>query len=516
MIRLFAFSALIVFAVLRPEVLNPIPQTLAPFKVILPAARDPNLPSGIPVRKLFDWVVRDPNITQGPNGMFYMVATTNPAPGYTKLYPSLQEQNATMWRISDGIRMWRSPDLIHWNALGLVWSLDKDATWAHWYRGDNPGVTLWAPEIHYLKGTWWIPYCATPKGHMNDLLPKGLGLLKSLSGNPEGPYRDVKTDGPLGMGLDATLFQDDDGVVYYLYAGYNIAKMKDDMSGFAESPREVDVQPKKEWGEGVFLLKIGDKYILTNSGNSISLVGNKAVLTYDSYAITSTKSIYGPYTGRYRALPHAGHNDYFQDRSGHWWSSYFGSGDYYAPWTVQPGIIPVNITNNGSISAKRMTPFPDWSYTYSRPAHGWSATRFDDRTWQTGPAGFGERAIMNAGSAAFVNTDWTAGEIWLRRNFYMARPVPHSAGLYLRYTGNVEIFLNGKLAAKIKGGTADYIVVSIASGLLYSGLNTIAVHEGSPTPLPSPVFANAEDKARFVGETFSAYRYLDVGLVEKR
>lgn len=516
MIRFFAMTALSLFVGAAPQALKPVSQPPAPYDIVLSAARDANAPSGIPVRKLFDDVVRDPNITQGPDGMFYMVATTNPALGYTHLFPDLQRQDAAMWRITDGIRMWRSADLVHWSALGLVWSLDKDATWAHWYSGANPGVTVWAPEIHYLKGTWWIPYCATPEGHLNDLLPKGLGLLKSISGNPEGPYRDVKTDAPLGLGLDATLFQDDDGVVYYLYAGYNIARMKDDMSGFAEIPREVDVQPKKEWGEGVFLLKVGDKYILTNSGISVSLAGEQAVTTYDSYAVTSSKSIYGPYTGRYRALPHAGHNNYFKDQTGQWWSSYFGSGDYYAPWIGRPGIIPVDITRSGKISAKRTAALADWHYTFESPAHDWSAKLFDDQAWQVGPAGFGERAIMNAGPVSHVNTDWTSGDIWLRRKFYLKTPLPHSAALYLRYSGDIEVFLNGKLAAKLTGRAADYIVQSIDTSLLDSGPNTLAVHEASPTPLPTPVYANPEEKVRFYREEFSAHRYLDVGLVEKR
>lgn len=516
MIRSLMISVLGISTSMAPPHIQPASSPPPPYRILLTAARDANLPSGIPVRKLFDEVVRDPNITTGPDGMFYMVATTNPAPGYTSLYPAEQAKGDAMWRISDGIRMWRSPDLVHWDALGLVWGLDKDATWAHWYKGSNPGVTVWAPEIHYLKGTWWIPYCATPPGHVNDLLPKGLGLLKSVSGRPEGPYRDVKADGPLGLGLDASLFQDDDGSVYYLYAGYNIVRMKDDMSGFAETPRKVDVQPRKEWGEGVFLLKVDGKYILTNSGTSVSLHGDKVGVTYDSYAVTSAGSVYGPYTGRYRALPHAGHNDYFKDRSGQWWSTYFGSGDYYAPWLGRPGVIPVSINEEQRISPRQTDSLAEWKYTLRRPISGWSESRFNDRNWQTGLAGFGERAIMNAGSASFVSTDWTGGAIWVRRSFSLSGSPLNDPKLYLRHTGDIEVFLNGKLAAKLAGGTDDYIVLSIDSKLLRPGPNTIAVHEAAPTPLPAPVFADVAEKSRYPNQKFPSYRYLDVGLVEKR
>ena len=516
MIRWLMFMFLSLPVSPATELLQPVPPAPIPYRILLPAARDANLPSGIPVRKLFDEIVRDPNITAGPDGMYYMVATTNPAPGYTTLFSDGGGKDTQMWHISDGIRMWRSPDMVHWEALGLVWSLDKDATWAHWYKGKNPGVTVWAPEIHYLNGTWWIPYCATPQGHEHDLLPKGLGLLKSISGRPEGPYRDVKADRPLGLGLDATLFQDDDGSVYYLYNGYNIASMKGDMSDFAETPREVNVQPGKEWGEGVFLLKVCGRYILTNSGTSASLHGNKVVTTYDSYAVTSTESPYGPYTGRYRALPHAGHNNYFQDHAGHWWSSYFGAGDFYAPWTVQPGVIPVEVGKDGTISAKRLSPLPDWKYSFSKPAPGWSEAQFNDRMWQTGAGGFGERAIMNSGSVSFVNTAWTKGEIWVRRSFPLSAQRLRDAELYLRHTGNVEVYLNGKLAAKPKGGVDDYVVQPVSSALLRAGTNVIAVHEAEPAILPTPVFADADEKKRLGQGKFPAYRYLDVGLIEKR
>jgi hypothetical protein len=317
------------------------------------------------------------------------------------------------------------------------------------------------------------------------------------------------------MGLDATLFRDDDGTVYYLFAGYNIARMRDDMSDFAESPREVEVQPSREWGEGVFLLKIGNRYVLTNSGTSISIRDGKVATTYDSYAVTSTTSIYGPYTGRYRALPHAGHNNYFEDRDGRWWSSYFGSGDDYAPWIVEAGVIPVKINEAGKLSAERMTPWPEWKYTFERPDRDWSGVRFDDRRWSSGATGFGDRSIMDGGSVSFVNTDWNEGEIWARRIFTISVQ-PRDAALYLRYTGDVDVYVNGKSAAHLRGATDDYVVQPIDIALLKKGRNSIAVHESAPTVLPTPIFASEQERSRFGGRSLPAYRYLDVGLVEKR
>ena len=79
-----------------------------------------------------------------------------------------------------------------------------------------------------MKGTFWLTYS------MNY---GGCGLLKSSTGKAEGPYEDVKTDGPLTGEIDASLFQDDDGTVYWVYQNGKIAKMNHDLSGLVEEPR---------------------------------------------------------------------------------------------------------------------------------------------------------------------------------------------------------------------------------------------------------------------------------------
>lgn len=59
-----------------PWIPVPAPAALpAPSKVLLPASRDFNAPSGLPLRVLFDNPVRDPHILHAPDGYFYMVAT---------------------------------------------------------------------------------------------------------------------------------------------------------------------------------------------------------------------------------------------------------------------------------------------------------------------------------------------------------------------------------------------------------------------------------------------------------
>jgi len=56
----------------------------------------------------------------------------------------------------------------------------------------------------------------------------------------------------------------------------------------------------------------------------------------------------GPCGERYEALPHAGHNVFFQDEVGGWWSTYFGSSPS-APWQERPGVLPIHFDNSGRI-----------------------------------------------------------------------------------------------------------------------------------------------------------------------
>lgn len=463
-----------------------LPPKVKETKVILPASRDYNAPGGLPVRKLFDYGTRDPHVMLAPDGMYYMVATAfaNTLPAPLKSRP-----DANGWWYNDGIPLWRSKDMINWETLGYVWTLDHDATWAkafkqspHTERPDKAGLrAVWAPEIHYFKGTYWMPYA------MNY---DGIGVLKSTSGKPEGPYVDIKTDGPLvDDAIDASLFEDTDGKIYLLWNGYQIARMKDDMSGLAEAPRKLDFDPPPPWGEGINMQKINGKYVFTNAGVMPTVWHGRKENTYDCFSATAD-SVYGPYTGRFRAIPHDGHQDLFQDKQGNWWSSYFGSGPV-APWGIEPGVLPVTIDANGRLSPKRSYPRPEWRYTTAAPPDAWTEASFDDSTWKTGPAGFGDLKMMESGPVTDVATPWTEGGIWMRRTFTLDGP-PVAPSLFLRNSGKVQISINQHVVYESSDHPEDYVTVGIDPACLVNGANVITVH----------------------GEAGAEPAYLDVGLVD--
>ncbi len=292
----------------------------------------------LPVRKLIDHPVRDTSVCIGPDGMYYLTGTTGAKTGGA-------EAKDGWWYVNEGIRVWRSPDLTNWAPLGLVWSFDKDATWQK--PLEEGRRALWAPEIHHLKGTFWLTYCLNWKNG-------GTGLLKSTSGRADGPYVDVKPDGPITSEIDAALFQDDDGKVYFVFQDGKIARMNDDMTGLAENPRLLKPANFKHVGfEGAFLTRMNGRYTLVCAEFNPAQGGDH---TYDCM-VAHADSIYGPYGDRYLALPTAGHNMFFQDKRGQWWATYFGN-DPQAVWRERPGILPIQLDASGKIVPVSNPPQP--------------------------------------------------------------------------------------------------------------------------------------------------------------
>ena len=271
------------------------------------------------IKPLFDQFLRDTSIVLAADGNYYMTGTTG---------------GPEMMVVTSDLSVWRSPDLIHWSPVRdlprqstVVWNLDRDGSpWLKTVtlRDGEPFRPLWAPEIHYINKTFWIPL-SVPR--------HGITILKSTTGKAEGPYEiAIKPDEPLSSGIDASLFQDDDGTVYSLYGGGWIAKMKPDMSGLAEPYRHITSASGREAGfEGVYLFKDKGLYNLC--------VADFVLGEYNTYIITAT-SLTGPWSERYLAVPHAGHANFFRDKQGRMWSTFFGN-DRHATFSAHPGIIPL-------------------------------------------------------------------------------------------------------------------------------------------------------------------------------
>lgn len=458
----------------------PQPPAVKRQKVLLPAARDVNAPGGLPARLLFDYGTRDPMISKGPDGYYYMVATA----GANSLPEPLRSMpNADFWTFNDGIPLWRSKDLVQWETCGYIWTFEKDATWAKRYteREGKKQRAVWAPEIAFLKNTYWITYSHNWGG---------TGILKSTSGKPEGPYVDIQPEAPLTPDIDTSLFLDDDGEVYLLEAGYRIARMKPDMSGLAEPLRRLAFIPNPPWGEGINMRKTNGLYVWSNAGNTEVRWRGKLEKTYDCFSATST-NIYGPYTNRYRAIPYAGHNNLFQDPEGNWFSTLFHPSPGF-DWWLKPVLVPIDISADGLISVKRFYPRPVWRFTTTQPPDDWLRPGFNDGDWKTGEAGFGDPAIEETGPITDVGTPWRSGSLWLRKRFELEDEPAHPA-LFFRYGGSVRILIKGQAVFVGDQHQEDYLTVPLPGNLLNRGENVIAIHIRAGSDLP----------------------YIDVGLIDR-
>ncbi len=243
--------------------------------------------------------IRDPFVMRAPDGWYYLTGTTA----------------GSHWGETIGIHLWRSRDLVEWEPMGFVWDLYRDGKAANSWHFDQPlrnpdfknPRAVWAPEIHYLNGTFWIPHCLNISGH---------GLLRSTSGKAEGPYEVMPMISP--RLIDAHLYQEE-GETWYLWQADYIAKMDDEMRQLVEEPRRITHDGNHPLGyEGVLIQKVEDKYLHIASGR----YGYEPTNTYDLYYAVSDQLDTG-YGERRMAIKNAGHGNLIQDPNGRWWATAF-------------------------------------------------------------------------------------------------------------------------------------------------------------------------------------------------
>jgi beta-xylosidase len=259
-----------------------------------------------------DFLIRDPHIYLGPDGTYVLTGTSN-------------KPHNDFWFGNDELHLWTSTDMRKWTHLTKAWDLHENGSWENNVH-EHP--CLWAPETVYVHGTYWLTYSVQGGGTV---------LLKSSTGKAEGPYVDMGR--MTNTNIDSSLFVDDDGKVYYVWQDGKIARMKPNMSGFADEPRTLLTVDGETVGyEGAFIVKYAGKYIL----GAAEWYGDERVDgTYDLMYATADH-ILGPYTSSRVAVPHGGHGTMFIDRRGRLMSTLFGN-DRTAPFRTQVGIVALKV-----------------------------------------------------------------------------------------------------------------------------------------------------------------------------
>jgi len=118
-----------------------------------------------------------------------------------------------------------------------------------------------------------------------------------------------------------------------------------------------------------------------------------------------------------------------------------------------------------------------WLYTTEAPPENWMTRGFDASGWKSGQAGFGTNP------PGFVkHTDWkdTPGDIWLRREVTIPGDDLRNLQLYVYHDDDVEIYIDGTIAAKESGFVTEYTPMEISASArraLKPGRKiTLAVH----------------------------------------
>ena len=139
-------------------------------------------------------------------------------------------------------------------------------------------------------------------------------------------------------------------------------------------------------------------------------------------------------------------------------------------WASQP--IPPVLTE---VVPTARTAAAIWRWTTAAPAANWFGTGFDDSGWASGPSGFGTGGTPGA----TVRTPWTTSDIWIRRTIDLPQGDLSNLQLFIHHDEDVEVYINGVLAAKRASFVGDYEAVAIlpaARRAMKSGPNVVAVH----------------------------------------
>jgi beta-xylosidase len=151
-----------------------------------------------------------------------------------------------------------STDLVTWKKHERILS-NREIKWAN--------RAMWAPSVIRKDGKYFLFFGANDI--QNDEQPGGIGI--AVADKPEGPYKDYLGK-PLidkfhngAQPIDQFVFKDTDGSHYLIYGGWrhcNIAKLKDDFTGFIPQPDGTvfkEITPQG-YVEGPCLFVRGGKY----------------------------------------------------------------------------------------------------------------------------------------------------------------------------------------------------------------------------------------------------------------
>lgn len=239
----------------------------------------------------------------------------------------------------DRISLWKTTDMTHLGDASpvVVWRAPAD--------GPN-SAAIWAPELHFLDGKWYLYYSAADKRH-NDDAHRHVFVLENASADPtQGQWIDRGMLATKLTGIDGTVF-DHGGKRYFVYSAY-----VDDHSDLIIAPMsnpwtlgepQVDIaHPTFAWemqgGRKIleapeFLEGPNGKVFLTYSASAcwsddyalgmLAADGSSDLLDPASWKKSPSPVLHG---SAQRGVYATGHNGFFKTADGKDWVIYHANG----------------------------------------------------------------------------------------------------------------------------------------------------------------------------------------------
>ncbi len=258
---------------------------------------------------------------------------TNPIlPGFYP-DPSICRVDDTFYMVNSsfewfpGLPIHKSKDLVNWQKIGHGLHSKDQIVYKDGLRNSNG---IFAPTIRHHNNKFYI--ITTMVGQ------KGNFIITAK--NPEGPWsKPMFIDE--AVGIDPSLFWNDDGKCYYTGAGIIDGTGKEWPGKNGVWMQEIDpdrgvlLGERKQltyghasnarWAEGPHLYKINGEYLL--------LIGEGGTGEFHSVTVFNSKNLWGPYIpnhanpvmthrhlGQNYPITQTGHADLVQTKDGDWWS----------------------------------------------------------------------------------------------------------------------------------------------------------------------------------------------------
>ncbi|MDP4261250.1 MAG: arabinan endo-1,5-alpha-L-arabinosidase [Bacteroidota bacterium] len=230
--------------------------------------------------------------------------TLNPLKGDIRVHDPVMIKQGGIYYIfhtGKGISVKTSTDRITWKRAGSVFPPNGLPEWHKKEIPEQDG-SLWAPDIHYYKGKYYLYYAVSAWMNFNS----GVGLATNTTLDSTDPAYYWKDEGLVinykngGEGvnvIDPNYFMDKDGKAWLFYGSYKAGLrcvQVDPLSGKLMNDPPQLIVITKALGEGVFIIKGGEYYYIFAS-RGICCKGMQS--TYQM-VMGRSKDVKGPYLNK--------------------------------------------------------------------------------------------------------------------------------------------------------------------------------------------------------------------------